>query len=251
LLVVGIVPTFALAQTGNDGPSSGSAFAVHPAGKLLTNSHVVEGCSEVSVTDRTGRVRDARVETRDERNDLALISLDSPVADIASFRRLPVRSGEDVVAVGFPRRGLLATDVNVSKGIVSATAGLRNDTSQLQISAEVQPGNSGGPLLDSSGSIAGVVVAKLDAIAVANVVGDIPQNVNFAIKAEVATVSITNDVWNRMSALQQWSACEAAGTIRPQVRVIASRFADEEVDFKKLARGEYRTVHIGRKSRWI
>jgi S1-C subfamily serine protease len=155
---------------------------------LLTNHHVVEGCTEVSVMDRMGGLHDARVEARDPRNDLAVVGVKLPLTHVASFRRLPIRSGEDVVAVGFPLRGLLATDINVSKGIVSATAGLRNDTSQLQISAAVQPGNSGGPLLDTSGSVAGIVVATLDAIAVANETGDLPQNVNFAIKAEVATV---------------------------------------------------------------
>jgi hypothetical protein len=75
-----------------------------------------------------------RVVARDTRNDLALIAVDSPLASVASFRRTPIRAGEDVIALGFPLPGLLATDLNVSKGIVSATAGLRNDTSELQIS---------------------------------------------------------------------------------------------------------------------
>ena len=129
-----------------------------------------------------------RVAARGARNDLALIAVDSSLRSIASFRSNPIRSGEDVIALGFPLRGLLALDLNVSKGIVSATAGLLNDTSQLQISAGVQPGNSGGPLLDSDGSVVGVVVSKLDAIAVANAIGDIPQNINFAIKAELSEV---------------------------------------------------------------
>ena len=60
--------------------------------------------------------------------------------------------------------------------------GLLDDISQLQISAPIQPGNSGGPLLDEYGNVAGVVVAKLRALAVAKATGDIPQNVNFAVK---------------------------------------------------------------------
>ncbi len=104
---------------------------------------------------------------------------------------LPIRedevpAGEPVLAAGFPLAGLLSSDMNVSVGIVSATAGLRGNQYQLQVSAPVQPGNSGGPLLDAAGNLAGLVVGKLDAIEVAKLTGDIPQNVNFAVKSSVA-----------------------------------------------------------------
>ena len=110
----------AAAQVAKPGPSSGSAFAVHGSGKLLTNNHVVASCSEVSVTTQGGATLLGRVAARDARNDLALIAVDSPLASVASFRRTPIRSGEDVIALGFPLPGILATDLNVSKGIVSA-----------------------------------------------------------------------------------------------------------------------------------
>ena len=66
-------------------------------------------------------------------------------------------------------------------GGLSATSGMQNDARYLQISAPVQPGNSGGPLFDSSGHVIGVVVAKLDALKIAEATGDVPQNVNFAV----------------------------------------------------------------------
>ncbi len=90
-----------------------------------------------------------------------------------------------MVAVGFPLPGLLASEANVTTGTVSALAGIGNDTRFLQMTAPVQPGNSGGPLLDLEGRVVGVVVSKLDALKVASATGDIPQNVNFAIKAGV------------------------------------------------------------------
>jgi S1-C subfamily serine protease len=172
----------------SNAPVAGSAFTVS-ATDLLTNDHVVDGCSDVTVTDSNRNSFEGRVRTRDVRNDLALISVEATrLTSVARFRTTGIRAGEDVIAVGFPLPGLLATELNVSRGIVSATAGLLNDTSQLQISAEVQPGNSGGPLLDATGAVAGVVVSKLDAIALAVHTGDIPQNVNFAIKSELAAV---------------------------------------------------------------
>jgi tetratricopeptide (TPR) repeat protein len=110
-----------------------------------------------------------------------------PPPSVAFFREgAPVRAGETIVALGYPLSGLLSSDANVSVGNVSALAGLRDDSRYLQISAPVQPGNSGGPLLDASGHLAGIVTAKLDAMRLARFTGDIPQNINFALKAEVA-----------------------------------------------------------------
>ncbi len=86
---------------------------------------------------------------------------------------------------GYPLYGALASQGNLTVGVISALAGLGDDSRVMQISAPVQPGNSGGPLLDMSGNVVGVVTAKIDAIRVAELIGDIPQNVNFAIKASV------------------------------------------------------------------
>jgi V8-like Glu-specific endopeptidase len=73
----------------------------------------------------------------------------------------------------------------VGFGHVSSTVGIRGNQSQMQISVPVQRGNSGGPVFDQSGNVIGVVVSKLDALKVAERVGDLPQNVNFAIRGDV------------------------------------------------------------------
>lgn len=170
--------------------STGSGFVVSASGYLLTNHHVANGCSNLKIRDSLKIEHDVTVVATDARNDLALLQMIKPVAlPAATFRANgSVEAGENVVALGYPLAGMLASEVNVSFGYVSATAGLADDTSMLQISAPVQPGNSGGPLLDQSGNLIGVVVAKLDAIKVAKAIGDIPQNINFAVKGEVAQV---------------------------------------------------------------
>lgn len=170
--------------------SSGSGFIVSTSGYLLTNHHVANGCSNLKIRDSSKIEYDVTVIATDARNDLALLQTSTAVSlPAATFRANgSVEAGENVVALGYPLAGVLASEVNVSFGYVSATAGLADDTSKLQISAPVQPGNSGGPLLDQSGNLIGVVVAKLDAIKVAKAIGDIPQNINFAIKGEVAQV---------------------------------------------------------------
>jgi len=134
-----------------------------------------------------GESRPATVHALDQDDDLALLETRLPQGPAVSFRDDPaVRPGDDVVAVGYPLNGLLADQVNVSTGTVNALAGLYNDLHILQMSAPVQPGSSGGALFDASGNVVGVVVTKLNAKLVADETGDIPQNVNFAVKAAVA-----------------------------------------------------------------
>jgi S1-C subfamily serine protease len=171
------------------GPSSsGTGFVVsRDAGFVLTNKHVVRACGQVRVRVDGGKSRLATVEAIDADDDLALLHVSLPPGPTANFRQDPaVRPGDDVVAVGFPLAGLLADQANVSTGSVNALAGLYNDLHLLQMSTPVQPGSSGGALLDASGNVVGVVVTKLNAKVVAEETGDIPQNVNFAVKASVA-----------------------------------------------------------------
>ena len=171
------------------GPSSsGTGFVVERrAGYVLTNKHVVRSCRQVKVRVDGGKSRVATIQALDPDDDLALLRVSLPAGPSAAFRDDPaIRPGDDVVAVGFPLAGLLADQVNVSTGTVNALAGLYNDLHMLQMSTPVQPGSSGGALFDASGNVVGVVVTKLNARVVAEETGDIPQNVNFAVKAEVA-----------------------------------------------------------------
>ena len=161
--------------------STGSGFQVSARGHILTNAHVVRGCTEIRVPP-AGVVR---MMAREDSTDLALLrTLEKVDRAIARFRQgRGIRPGASVLVTGYPLRGLLASDANVSTGTVSALAGPGDDRRLIQITAPVQPGNSGGPVLDAAGNVVGVVVSKLDAIRVARATGDIPQNVNFAISA--------------------------------------------------------------------
>lgn len=164
--------------------STGSGFFINTTGHLVTNLHVIDGCSSVQVVLPSGR-KGVRVVAASEENDLAVLQVqDGPVPGVAVFRTHTGETlGEDVMVAGYPLRGLLAEDLNIATGTVSALAGLGNDRRLLQMTAPVQSGNSGGPLLDETGQVIGVVASKLNALKVAEQTGDIPQNVNFAVKA--------------------------------------------------------------------
>jgi S1-C subfamily serine protease len=167
--------------------SSGTGFVVAPA-RLLTNQHVVKGCTGMRVRTADGTELAAQVTASDEERDLALLTVQgSDPGPPLSFRSGPaVRRGEGVVTYGFPLAGLLSSGPTLTTGEVSALTGLRDNQGQFQISAPVQPGNSGGPLLDHAGHVMGVVVSKLNAQRIARSIGDIPQNVNFAVKGTEA-----------------------------------------------------------------
>jgi S1-C subfamily serine protease len=176
------------------GPSFGTAFFVSDQGYALTNHHVIEGCRSVAAI-QDGRPVPAHVVRRDERNDLALIRVHVPVTvPFAKFRGSPgIRAGEGVVVAGYPLPSVLQNGMNVTTGNVSALAGMGGNTALMQITAPVQPGNSGGPLLDMSGNVVGVIVSKLNAMRVAQATGDIPQNINFAVQGAVARLFLESN----------------------------------------------------------
>ncbi|MDB4908624.1 MAG: hypothetical protein JWO05_3408 [Gemmatimonadetes bacterium] len=175
------------AASGEGEPeATGSGFFVDSTGGLLTNAHVVRACSSVRVRGEGGLSGVASVVAVDTASDLALLRLANSVSPAVTFREgIALRPGDDVLVVGYPLSGILAHGAHVSAGTVNALAGMYDDANLLQMSAPVQPGNSGGPLLDDHGRVAGVVVTKLNARVVAEATGDIPQNVNFAIKEGV------------------------------------------------------------------
>ncbi|MFC0410321.1 trypsin-like peptidase domain-containing protein [Roseomonas elaeocarpi] len=165
--------------------SSGTGFAVAP-GRFLTNFHVIGQCNRVLVRAPDGRSFAATPDKSDPKLDLGLVDVAGLTLPPLAFRTNPVRRGDTVVTYGFPLTGLLSQDPKLTTGVVNGLAGLRNDPDEFQISAPVQPGNSGGPLLDGQGNVVGVVVSKLNAEAVSRRTGDIAQNVNFAVKGERA-----------------------------------------------------------------
>nr|WP_246739693.1 serine protease [Martelella sp. HB161492] len=186
------------AGAGGDARASGSGFYVDAAGDVMTNHHVVGSCNSVTVDGKAADIRFV-----DEGFDLALIRPQAGLptgAEPLSFSDQPVRLNADVTVAGYPLHGLIDT-LNVTRGSVSALKGVGNDATRLQITAPVQAGNSGGPIVDRFGAVVGVVVSKLDGFYVADATGDLPQNINFGIRGSIAQIfASANDVSLTVSA---------------------------------------------------
>lgn len=147
----------------------GTGIVVSSAGDVLTNLHVIKNCtSPIEVRGLSGVTSSTTVLMVDSQNDLALIATPYRPSRIPRIRETPIENGEPVAVIGFP---LGTYDLTITEGIVSSLAG-RGDSTLMTISAPANHGNSGGPVLDTSGSILGVLTAgEPDA-----------QNTNFAIK---------------------------------------------------------------------
>ena len=165
--------------------SSGTGFYITYEGHVVTNSHVVHGCKQINISHEGVKHR-ASIVANDRGNDLALLKVDRRVKMFATFRGGgDIRTGENILALGYPFQSILSDDLKITNGMVNSLAGLGNDTRMMQISAPVQPGNSGGPLLDQAGNVVGVVTSKMNAVKMMKYTGDVPQNINFAVKASV------------------------------------------------------------------
>ncbi|WP_024509646.1 trypsin-like peptidase domain-containing protein [Bradyrhizobium sp. ARR65] len=216
--------------------SSGTGFVISANGHIVTNYHVIDGCTDIRGNLSGQPATTLRVVSSDANNDLAL--LQGPTTsfkDFAKIRDRSIRSGDSVVAIGYPFHGLLTSDFTVTTGIVSSLSGILNDSRYLQISAAVQPGNSGGPLLDTSGLIVGVVSEKLNAVAIVRATGSIPENVNFAIKTGAIRDFLDNSVvpYETAEPKGELKTPEIAGNARAYTLLITCTGGKQPVEAKR------------------
>ena len=164
--------------------SSGTGFFITEDGYLITNQHVFGHGAEVRLVTEAGLIS-ARVVKVDAANDLTLLKAEGRFAALPVAPSRTVKMGSTVATVGFPNIGLQGFAPKLAKGEIGALSGAQDDPRYFQISVPVQPGNSGGALVDERGSVVGVVSAKLDVAAAVATSGALPENVNYAVKSSL------------------------------------------------------------------
>lgn len=206
---------------------SGTCFAI--GGKYVaTNYHVVEDAKNLVVSGIKGSYsKDYAVEVvvTDKINDLAILKITEPGftgfgALKYGFKTQTTDIGTDVFVLGYPLITTMGEDIKLTTGVISSKSGFMGDVSQYQISAPVQPGNSGGPLFDNRGNVIGIVSAKHTGA----------ENAGYAIKlsylknlAESANETIALSSTNTISTL---SLPEKVKAISSNVLIVKANFLD-------------------------
>ena len=162
---------------------TGTGFAVTKSGYIVTNAHVLEDARRIKVKI-AGSTVDAELVSIDRLNDLALIKVAEVLTPISLGANSSIDLGDEIIVAGFPNVELQGTSVKITKGVISSLKGIQDDVRWYQIDASIQPGNSGGPLMNSEYAVVGVVNAKLDDMIALKASGSLPQNINYSIKLD-------------------------------------------------------------------
>ena len=166
---------------------TGTCFAASPGGLLITSHHVVDGAVTIEVQLSDGRTLPARVASASRSNDIALLQIDEELDSYLTLAAArSARAGDAVFTMGYPNSEFLGVQPKFTEGAISAMSGLHDEPSYLQMSVPIQPGNSGGPVVNERGEVVGVVAATAAVESFYQQTGSLPQNVNWAVKAEYA-----------------------------------------------------------------
>lgn len=179
------------------GFSTGTGFFVTSDGVLVTNFHVIDGAKEITVIDTaTKKEFVASTLTVDSVNDVAILKIDAQSSAVPLAGSCNVAKGDEVLTLGYPLVALQGQEQKATFGRVNSLTGIKDDLRLVQIDVPVQPGNSGGPLIDKHGEVVGVVTATLDQIVALRTSGTLPQNVNFAVKIDYILPALKTAVKN-------------------------------------------------------
>ena len=168
--------------TIDNATKTGTGFFVTYEGHLLTNQHVIAGAKRIETRTASG-VFEARVVKSDPAKDLALLQIKTHSMPLHLGISRAVQLGKEVFTIGFPNTRVQGVEPKLTDGKVSSLFGMQDDPRFYQISVPVQPGNSGGALVDDSGLVVGIITFQLDDLKTFKQTGSLPQNVNYALKS--------------------------------------------------------------------
>jgi S1-C subfamily serine protease len=165
--------------------SSGTGFAISENGLIATACHVIQGAKTIRVYVSKDLCISAMIVHSDPINDLALLKIENSTPNFLQIAQMrSVRMGDKVFTIGFPMISVLGQEAKYSEGVVSALSGLKDASSFLQITVPIQPGNSGGPLVNEKGEVVGIITSPAAILPFINESGTLPQNINWAVKAD-------------------------------------------------------------------
>jgi len=165
--------------------SQGTGFAISSEGHIVTAYHVIKGAQTIKVYLSKESFVVAQILHSDPMNDLAILKIEKPTSSFLKVAPMrSVKTGDRVFTIGCPMSSLLGEEAKYTEGVVSSLSGLKGASSFLQITVPVQPGNSGGALVNEKGEVVGVITATAAILPFIEESGTLPQNINWAVKAD-------------------------------------------------------------------
>ncbi len=164
---------------------TGTGFAISPNGHIVTACHILMDANMVKVYLSKESYVSAKILNRDPFNDLAVLKVEDATPNFLTVAPMrSVKTGDRVFTIGLPVSSLLGQEAKYTEGVVSSLSGIQGTSPFLQITVPVQPGNSGGPLVNEQGEVVGIVTSTAALLLFIKESGSLPQNVNWAVKAD-------------------------------------------------------------------
>ncbi len=187
-------------EVGKQSVAFGTGFAVSSDGFIVTANHVIAGHSKISVKFENADWIPAKIVKFSKSNDIAILSIDKSVSDyliLTDTKKL--KQADRVFTMGYPATYVLGVEPKYTEGYVSSLSGIQGEDSLMQVSVPIQPGNSGGPLVNDKGQVVGMVTSTAAVSAFYKFTGTLPQNINWAVKSDyikllINTEIVTNDI---------------------------------------------------------
>ncbi len=175
--------------------ATGTGFLFGSHDYIITNYHVVKGTSKVNVKFLNEETIEAKVVAKDTQNDVAILQLNkTPSVQFSEMKfgdSSNVRMGDQVFTIGYPSIGVMGVKPKYTEGVISSVTGIKDDPTVFQTTVPIQPGNSGGPLFNEEGEVVGLTTSSLSFNAI-DILGAVPQNVNYAIKSSFVKNTINS-----------------------------------------------------------
>lgn len=164
---------------------TGTAFAISDDGLIVTACHLVQDAPSMKIHLHDGSIAEASIHKKDPSNDIAILKIETqtpfylPIAPLKSSK-----TGDRVFTLGFPINSLLGQEAKYTEGVISSLSGIKDTQSLFQITVPIQPGNSGGPLVNEDGFVVGIISSSAAILPFLKDTGTLPQNINWAVKAD-------------------------------------------------------------------
>lgn len=164
--------------------SYGTGFAVS-RNVIVTAYHVIDGHEKISVKFEGGEWQPVKLHKYSKANDIAILSIDKNINDyLQLIDTKNLKQADRVFTMGYPATNILGLEPKYTEGYVSSLSGIQGENSLMQVSVPVQPGSSGGPLLNSNGNVVGLITSTAAVSSFYKFTGSLPQNINWAVKSD-------------------------------------------------------------------